>query len=121
MLLIILGVIITGIAIAVGIWLFGSDSISTNKDALINDLNNLASNARQYRARPFTMGGGSGSYTGYKIPSKLATNDDGSFSAAVQPKKVTFIATSGLSYGSIQADLDSNGVFGTFTYSGDFQ
>ncbi len=51
MLLIILGVIIVSIAIAVGIILFGSGSISSNKEALINDLNNIAAHAYQYKLR----------------------------------------------------------------------
>ena len=60
LLLIILGVIIVGIAIAVGISMFSSSSVQSNKDAIINDLNNLAANAFQFRIRPITMGGGSG-------------------------------------------------------------
>ena len=60
LLLIILGVIIVGIAIAVGLSLFSAQSIQANKDAIINDLNNLAANAYQYRIRPTTMGGGGG-------------------------------------------------------------
>ena len=45
LLLIILGVIIVGIAIAVGIAMFSSGSVQANKDAIINDMNNLAANA----------------------------------------------------------------------------
>jgi hypothetical protein len=43
--LVVLGVIIVGIGIAVGIAEFGSESVSSNKDAIINDLNNLSMNA----------------------------------------------------------------------------
>ena len=82
LLLIILGVIIVGIAIAVGITMFGSASIQSNKDALVNDLNNLAANAYQYKIRPNTLGGGGNSYTGYTVPQKLSSDDNG-FSYAV--------------------------------------
>ena len=58
LLMIILGGIIIGIAIAVGIAQFGSESISSNKDGLINDLNNLSINAYQYKILPRSMGGG---------------------------------------------------------------
>ena len=58
LLMIILGGIIVGIAIAVGIAQFGSESISSNKDGLINDLNNLSINAYQYKILPRSMGGG---------------------------------------------------------------
>ena len=73
LLLIILGVIIVGIAIAVGISMFSSSSVQANKDALVNDLNNLAADAYQYKIRPSTMGGGAGSYAAYNVPTKLAS------------------------------------------------
>ncbi len=65
LLLIILGVIIVGIAIAVGLSLFSAQSVQANKDAIVNDLNNLAANAYQYRIRPTSMGGGGNNYTGF--------------------------------------------------------
>ena len=80
LLLIILGVIIVGIAIAVGLSLFTSQSIQSNKDAIINDINNLAANAYQYRIRPASMGGGAGSYTGWTIPTKMSSNENGTYS-----------------------------------------
>ena len=48
LLLIVLGVIIVGIAIAVGISMFKSNAQSSNRDQVINDLNNLAAKAQQY-------------------------------------------------------------------------
>jgi type II secretory pathway pseudopilin PulG len=56
LLLIILGVIIVGIAIAVGLQLFQSGSIGANSDALINDMMNIAAHADQYRIRPGIYG-----------------------------------------------------------------
>src|SRR5215470_10767108 len=79
LLLIILGVIIVGIAIAVGISMFSSSSVQSNKDAIVNDLNNLAADAYQYKIRPTTMGGGGGTYGGYKVRTKLSSNDNGSY------------------------------------------
>src|SRR5512146_509930 len=79
LLLIILGVIIVGIAIAVGLSLFSAQSIQSNKDAIINDLNNIAAQAYQYRIRPSSMAGGNGSYTGFKIPTKMATNANATY------------------------------------------
>ena len=124
LLLIILGVIIVGIAIAVGITMFSSSSVQSNKDALINDLNNLSANAYQYRSRPITMGGGSGSYTGgvgYAISTKLASNDNGTFTATNAAQTVTFIGTSAQGYGTVTAVCDSSGRLGSFTYTGQFQ
>ena len=121
LLLIILGVIIVGIAIAVGISMFSSGSIQSNRDGLINDMNNLAANAYQYRIRPTTMGGGGGTYTGYVIPVKLVSNENGSFAAAAGAASVTFTGTSGQGYGTVVAVCDSTGRLTSFTYTGDFQ
>ena len=60
LLLIILGVIIVGIAIAVGLSMFTAQSINANRDAIISDITNMAANAYQYRIRPVSMGGGGG-------------------------------------------------------------
>jgi hypothetical protein len=124
LLLIILGVIIVGIAIAVGISMFSASSVQSNKDGLINDLNNLAADAYQFRIRPTTMAGGGGSYTGgngYSIPSKLATNENGTFTRTNAAQAVTFVATSSQGYGTVTAVCDSTGRLGSFTYAGQFQ
>src|SRR6266446_1610123 len=65
LLLIILGVIIVGIAIAVGISQFGAHSTQANKDGVTSSLVNVAANAYQFRIRPTTMGGGGGDYSTY--------------------------------------------------------
>ena len=73
LLLIILGVIVVGIAIAVGISQFGAHSTQANKDGVTASLVNISANAYQFRIRPVTMGGGGNSYAGYVVPSKMAT------------------------------------------------
>ncbi len=77
LLLIILGVIIVGIAIAVGLQLFQAGSIGANSDAVINDIMNIAAHADQYRIRPKAMGGGGGIFDGYQIPVRLVTTGNG--------------------------------------------
>lgn len=87
LLLIILGVIVVGIAVAVGITMFTDNAVSANKDAVTNDLVNLASRAQQYYRRPAALGGGQGSFVGLtadgpglaKLTSK-ATNSNGTYS-----------------------------------------
>ena len=127
LLLIILGVIIVGIAIAVGISMFSSGSVQANRDGIVNDLNNLAANAYQFKIRPTTMGGGGGAYntggpgnSGYAIPTKLATNENGSYSCTKTASAVTFTGTSAAGYGTVVAVCDSSGALGSFTYSGQF-
>ena len=121
MLLIIVGVIIISIAIAVGIELFGATSISSNKDAIINDMNNIAADAYQYRVRLKTMGGGGGSYAGYKIPTKLQSNDDAGDSVDPQSGYVTLTGISSEGFGSVVATIDSNGNLTNYTYSDQFR
>lgn len=88
LLLIILGVIIVGIAIAVGISQFSANSTQANKDGVTSSLVNLAANAYQFRIRPSTMGGGSNSYVGYTIPTKMASDDNGAYTLNGSPTSV---------------------------------
>jgi len=122
LLLIILGVIIVGIAIAVGLSLFSAQSVQSNRDAIINDLNNLASHAYQYRIRPTSMGGGQGDYTNFNIPVKMQTNENGTYTTgAPGVNSITFVATSAQnSTNTITVTLDSNGNLGGWSYGGDF-
>ena len=97
LLLIILGIIIVGIAIAVGISQFGAQSTESNKDAMTSNLVSLAANAYQFKIRPSTLGGGSGSYTNYQIPAKMQNDDDGSYSVGgVTATTVTLVGASKL-------------------------
>lgn len=87
LLLIILGVIIVGIAVAVGITMFQDNAINSNRDAVSNDLVNLAARAQQFYRRPTGMGGGGNTFTGLSADdagiAKLtqnASNDNGTYS-----------------------------------------
>ncbi len=85
LLLIILGVIVVGIAVAVGITMFSDNAVSSNRDAVTNDLVNLAASCQQFYRRPTTLGGGQGSFilltTGSlsKLTTK-PTNPNGTYS-----------------------------------------
>ena len=86
LLLIILGVIIVGIAIAVGVSQFGAHSTQANKDGVTSSLVNIAANAYQFKIRPTSMGGGGGAYdnskgatAAYTVPSKMSADDNGTY------------------------------------------
>jgi hypothetical protein len=64
LLLIILGTVIVGVAVAVAIVMFQDNAITKNKEAMTNDLLQLAVKAQQYYYRPIAMGGGSHSFVG---------------------------------------------------------
>jgi hypothetical protein len=122
LLLIILGVIIVGIAIAVGLSLFTAQSIQSNRDAIINDLNNLAAQAYQFRIRPVSMGGGQGDYTTFAIPTKMKTNENGTYSTSPSQNSISFTAVSAQNASnSVKVTIDSFGRLGGWTYTGDFQ
>lgn len=97
LLLIILGVIIVGIAIAVGISQFGAHSTQANKDGVTSSLVNILANAYQYKIRPTTMGGGGGSYANYTIPSKMTRDDNGTYAlGGVASNLITVLGTSSI-------------------------
>ncbi|MEX1139405.1 MAG: hypothetical protein WEB33_01700 [Bacteroidota bacterium] len=121
LLLIILGVIIVGIAIAVGLSMFTAQSVGANRDAIIADMTNLAANAYQHRIRPTTMGGGGGDYTTYAIPPSLATNENGSYGlGTVNATSIQFTGTSSqYTTDSVTGTYGPDGkLTGSFTFSG---
>jgi len=92
LILLILGVIVVGIAISVGILMFGSHSAEANKDGLTSSLVNIAADAHQYKIRPKILGGGRPSYTGYQIPVGMRSDDNGTYEIVGSPTEyeVTF-------------------------------
>ena len=124
LLLILLGVILVGAAIVLALNLMGAQSIQSNKDAMINDLNHLAAHAYQYRISATSMAGGAGKYTGYHIPTTLSSNENGSYQCTVAPDIVTLTAISANnSSNTIATMIDGNGNFiaNSWTFTGDFQ
>ncbi|MBI1803301.1 MAG: hypothetical protein HY033_09120 [Ignavibacteriae bacterium] len=119
LLLIILGVIIVGIAIAVGISQFGAHSTQANKDGVTSSLVNIAANAYQFKIRPTTMGGGGGKYTGYTVPSKMAKDDNGSYAAGtVGTATVTLTGTSTINTAWVATCTSDDTGKTTVTYAG---
>ena len=56
------------------------------------------------------MGGGAGSYTGFKIPEKLKKNDNAAFEAEVVDKDhIRFKATSTKGFGTVGETIDQTG------------
>ena len=120
LLLIIVGVIVVGIAIGVGIFLFSGTSVGSNKDAIYNDMMNLGQYAYRYKLRQEPLGGGGLVYTGFTIPAILAGNENADYTSTASAGSITFTAVSRFGYGTIVAILDSAGVVGNHTYTGEF-
>ncbi|MBI3365602.1 MAG: hypothetical protein HY033_11925 [Ignavibacteriae bacterium] len=119
LLLIILGVIIVGIAIAVGISQFGAHSTQANKDGVTSSLVNIAANSYQFKIRPTTMGGGGGVYTGYAVPSKMAKDDNGTYAAGtVGTATITLTGTSTINTAWVATCTSDDTGKTTVTYAG---
>jgi Tfp pilus assembly protein PilE len=91
LLLIVLGVIIVGIAVVVGINVFTASSSQSNRDAVIADLTNLASMAQQFYRKPSALGGGNNTFTGWTIPTNLASTGNGTYTPTVTATSVTLV------------------------------
>ena len=110
LLLIILGVIIVGIAVAVGITMFQDNAESANRDAVTNDLVQLAAKAQQFYRKPASLGGGSNTFTGLTmaslVSSAFSNNDNGQYS-------VTANAGTSISFQGVGKTALSGGGFPT--------
>ena len=64
LLLILLGVLLVGVAIAIGISLFADNAVMHSRDAITNEMIRLAARAQQYYRTPQSMMGGGHSFSG---------------------------------------------------------
>lgn len=79
LLLIVLGIIIVGIAIAVGVNMFQQSAVDTNRQAVVSDLANLAAKAQRYYRTPNELGGGAQDFMSFKLGRLDTANANGSF------------------------------------------
>ncbi len=92
LLLIVLGVIIVGIAIAVGVTMFQSSAVDANRQAVISDLANLAAKAQRYYRTPSELGGGSQSFDNFALSPLDTGNANGSYSlTTTQPSGASYV------------------------------
>lgn len=110
--------------------MFSAQSVQSSKDAIINDLNNIAANAYQFRIRPVSMGGGGGVYdkskgatAAYDVPSKMKTNANGTYSVVTGgADKITLQGTNPqYTAGTVTVDLGSTGDLTNWVYGADYQ
>ena len=95
LLLIVLGVIIVGIAIAVGVTQFQSGAVESNRQAVISDILNYAAKAQRYYKTPTALAGGGQDFNGFYLAAVDTGNSNGSYSCtATQPSGVAFVAGS---------------------------
>ncbi|MCU0454344.1 MAG: hypothetical protein MUE68_11880 [Bacteroidetes bacterium] len=122
LLLVILGAILVAFAIAIGLTLFSAQAIQANKTAIFNDINQIAAYANHFRVTTTSMGGGQGSFAGFKIPVTMTSTENAGFRSVSTATTVTITASSMLdSSNTITVTLDQYGKLANWTYTGDFQ
>ncbi len=100
-LLIVLSVIIVGIAVAVGITMFNAQATNSNRQAIMGDMNNLASSALAFYKTPTTHGGGGsawgtvdelGAWLGYDYVSGTGcTTGNGTYTFSIATDVLTIV------------------------------
>ena len=88
LLLIVIGIIIVSLAIWGGLVLFRANAIDTKRNAVTNELVNLAAMAQQYYMKPTSLAGGGRSFNGWTIPNELVQTANGHYSANIAPGNV---------------------------------
>jgi len=92
------------------------------RDAMVNDMNNLAAQAYQYRIRPKSMGGGEGSYVGFVIPEKMTSNENGKYTVAVVlADTVEFNGVTPDGKSGITVRIGDKGMLHGWIWKGDFK
>ncbi len=93
LLLIVLGVIVVGVAIALSITLFRANAIDRKRELLVNESHNIGSIAISYYKKPMMIGGGGQTFTGWQIPSTLQSTVNGSYTVQVSADNVVITGT----------------------------
>ena len=77
LLLIVLSIILVAVAIIIGLDRFDAQAESSNRDAVIIDLNRISGFAIQYFRKPILQMGGDKSFIGFGIPPAMDTTVNG--------------------------------------------
>jgi hypothetical protein len=99
-----------------------AQSIQTDKDQMVKDINDIAYNARQFRILPKRLDGGNGSYLGYSLPQQLAGTERGIYKVSCDVDDIIVKSVS-KKYPEcgIVVHIDRTGHIARWEYSGDFQ
>ena len=96
LLMIVVGVVIVGIMIAVGLFMFRDQAAATARDSMSNDLVALATASQKYYRRPAAFGGGGNSFSGLTM-AKMTTkssNANGDYVLTPDPVPPATVAIS---------------------------
>lgn len=93
LLLIVLGVIVIGVAIAFSIELFRQGAIDNKRDQIVNESSHIASNAINFFNKPKVIGGGGRSFQDYVIPANMQQTDNGYYITEIFTDSLHIIGT----------------------------
>jgi len=119
LLLIVLGTIIVGVAVVVGINMFTTGAVNAERDALLQDVNNVASSAAAYWRKPAALGGGARTFMGTANVTTFgadSSNANGAFVMSTVTASQFILTATGANEGVvIVATITQNGITGTPT------
>ena len=119
LLLIVLGTIIVGVAVVVGINMFTTGAINAERDALLQDVNNIASSAAAYWRKPAALGGGARDFSAVAdvvVFGADSANANGTYVLSAPGVTSFTLTATGANEGVIiVATVTQNGVQGTPT------
>jgi hypothetical protein len=120
LLLIAVGLVLIGIMIAIGIFMFKDQSAATNRDEIANDLVNLAAQAQKYYRAPATLGGGGSSYGGLTLKrlTSKPVNANGEYTLAPDPAPAATVSITITGEGTETGNDGANPVKATMTVIG---
>jgi hypothetical protein len=95
--------------------------VRSNRDAITSEIVNIGANAYQYRIRPTTMGGGGGTYEGYKIPKMMATSEYAKFEMTASKDSLILSGVSTKGLGTVRTTLHDTGRTEEWVYTGEFE
>lgn len=123
LLIVILITIVIGIASIVAVTTFDSAAQSANRDAVVNDMNTLASEAQDYYLRPQNFSGGGRSFEGFVMKGRLlpvngisaagefAQTENGTLEVRTVAKEfLTIVSHPSSCYGYLPGTIDENGL-----------
>ncbi len=129
LLLLLLTLLLVAIAIAVALSVIQAQKTISNRDAIVNDVNDIVANANQFKLRPTSSGGGGGVYNvsrgatkNYDIPSVMKSNANATYFCTVTSDNIIVVGTSSqYTAGTVTVTVTADGSLSTWTYGEDFQ
>ncbi|MFH0991416.1 MAG: hypothetical protein V1799_15520 [bacterium] len=97
------------------------NAVQENKDLIINELNFIKNNAREYYLLPKQFGGGDGSFTGYQIHADISSTPQSTYSCQTYNDFLYVEAHSAKYPGAVaRVKISSDGLFHDWEYEGKF-